>query len=221
MLHQLRERAEGARPRFVAAHGFQIGHTSILGLGDRSALGGDRTACEIGGCPPVRHGAGSQVIADLPIGARGGLRHHGATAKECCPSSSATARQPLSSRPSGAPNEWSYHLEGAARITVAWAARRRRACEHSAARGCHENAHGHEIGRCGASGRCRHLGALKWRGSTSSSGLPEAFQRAMACHRAGNLVEAERLYRQICAADPQARRQPPFSRSARRADGPQ
>ena len=36
-----------------------------------------------------------------------------------------------------------------------------------------------------------------------TSGLPEAFQRAMACHRAGNLVEAERLYRQICAADPQ------------------
>jgi tetratricopeptide (TPR) repeat protein/SAM-dependent methyltransferase len=34
-------------------------------------------------------------------------------------------------------------------------------------------------------------------------GLPEAFQRAMACHRAGNLVEAERLYRQICAVDPQ------------------
>src|ERR1700704_4487271 len=33
--------------------------------------------------------------------------------------------------------------------------------------------------------------------------LPEAFQRAMACHRAGNLVEAERLYRQICAVDPQ------------------
>jgi tetratricopeptide (TPR) repeat protein/SAM-dependent methyltransferase len=33
--------------------------------------------------------------------------------------------------------------------------------------------------------------------------LPEAFQRAMACHQAGNLVEAERLYRQICAVDPQ------------------
>src|ERR1700676_3849537 len=37
-------------------------------------------SCEIGGYPPVRHSAGSQVIADLPIGARGGLRHHSATA---------------------------------------------------------------------------------------------------------------------------------------------
>jgi hypothetical protein len=50
-------------------------------------------SCEIGGCPPVRHRAGSQAIADLPIGARGGLRHHRATAKEYCPSSSTVARQ--------------------------------------------------------------------------------------------------------------------------------
>jgi tetratricopeptide (TPR) repeat protein len=32
--------------------------------------------------------------------------------------------------------------------------------------------------------------------------LPETLERAMASHRAGNLVEAERLYRQICAVDP-------------------
>jgi predicted TPR repeat methyltransferase len=32
--------------------------------------------------------------------------------------------------------------------------------------------------------------------------LPQTLQRAMAFHRAGNLVEAERLYRQICAVDP-------------------
>ena len=49
-------------------------------------------SCEIGGYPPVRYGAGSQVIADLPIGARGGLRHHRATAKEYCPLSSTAAR---------------------------------------------------------------------------------------------------------------------------------
>jgi hypothetical protein len=32
------------------------------------------------------------MIADLPIGARGGLRHHRATAKEYCPFLSTAAR---------------------------------------------------------------------------------------------------------------------------------
>ena len=32
--------------------------------------------------------------------------------------------------------------------------------------------------------------------------LPEVFQQAMGFHQAGNLIEAERLYRQICAVDP-------------------
>jgi hypothetical protein len=35
----------------------------------------------------------SQEVADLPIGARDGLRHHSATAKQQCPSSSTVARQ--------------------------------------------------------------------------------------------------------------------------------
>src|SRR5260370_17493323 len=37
--------------------------------------------------------AGSQSIADLPIGAHRGVRHHSATAKQYCPSSSAVVRQ--------------------------------------------------------------------------------------------------------------------------------
>jgi hypothetical protein len=42
-----------------------------------------------------RRSAGSNAVAVLLIGARGGLRHHSATAKEYCPSSSAVARQYL------------------------------------------------------------------------------------------------------------------------------
>jgi hypothetical protein len=39
-----------------------------------------------------RRSAESQAVADLPIGARGGLRHHGATARDIEPSSSTVAR---------------------------------------------------------------------------------------------------------------------------------
>jgi hypothetical protein len=39
-----------------------------------------------------RRSAGSKAVAVLLIGARGGLRHHSATAKQYCPSSSAVVR---------------------------------------------------------------------------------------------------------------------------------
>ena len=43
---------------------------------------------------PSRRSTKSQAIADLPIGARGGLRHHRGTANTQCPPSSTVARDP-------------------------------------------------------------------------------------------------------------------------------
>ena len=42
--------------------------------------------------PYVARSAKSRAVADLPIGARRRVRHHSATAKQYCPSSSAVAR---------------------------------------------------------------------------------------------------------------------------------
>ena len=58
----------------------------------RRALSKDGQIGQIGKPSPHQRSAKSQTIADLPIGARRGPRHHSATANEYCPSSSTVAR---------------------------------------------------------------------------------------------------------------------------------
>jgi len=56
---------------------------SIPGSTDRALLSKDnRTSREIGKQAPMWRSARSRAVADLPIGAHGGLRHHRGTANE-------------------------------------------------------------------------------------------------------------------------------------------